>query len=222
MAVPIKAALPPGMTVEEFERLNDLSTAYHEAGHAVAAWMQGCAPSMQYVQEREPTNRQDLSAVTTHDSITRFVKQQCIDPLQVQRGVLTDSTGANVGSIDDGGVFARQQAFITLAGPLAEFQGRDSGMPDSVRETSFREHAIEAHSKLLNFTREHPDELQLVYRRIVDLAALLFAQPQVVQCVRVLAEKFHKARSLSEQEVRETIEHAWNGFAEANAATAGK
>jgi hypothetical protein len=91
-----------------------------------------------------------------------------------------------------------------------------------VSETCFKEHAIEARSKLLHFSSESEDEAKRAYLRIVDLVASVFAEPRVIHCVRILAEKFHKARSLSEQEVRETIEGAWSAFARTDAAKAGQ
>ena len=222
MAVPTKIELPFGMTVEEFDRLSDLSTAYHEAGHAVASWMQGLHASMRYVPKGELTNGHDLNAVTSHESIARFVTRPSEGALSVNRGIITDARGAHVGTINDGGVCARQQAFVTLAGPFAETYGREPSLPDSVYKAMFHEHAVEAQSRLLHFSGESPEALQSVYERLVTLASNVFELPAIQHCVKTLAERFHKARKLSEQEVRETIEAAWNEGTETKAAKAGE
>ena len=221
MAAPTKIYVPYGMSVEEFDRLSDFNTAFHEAGHAIAAWIQGCRASMRYIPKGELTNGCDFNAVTTHDpSFEKFLSKPAVGALKFTRGIITDSTGATVGIIDDGGVLARQQVFITLAGPFAEMSGRETGLPESVYQVMIKEHGIQAQSKL-HFTRESHEELKSVFNRLVELVAYTFSLPPVQHCVKVLAEKFHKARSLSEEEVSETIRTAWNEAARAVAAKAG-
>jgi hypothetical protein len=223
MAVPSEIELPYGMSVEEFDRLSDFDTAYHEAGHAVAAWIQGFGVSMRYVPKGELTNGHDYEAVTSRgSSFEKFLTKPPAGSLKFNKGVITDSTGATVGIVDDGGVLARQQAFVTFAGPLAETLGRKTGLPDSVYKEMFEEHAIEARSKLRHFSCESAEELHTVYDRLLDLAAHTFRLAPVQHCVKVLAERFYEERSLSEQQVRKTIEAAWNDAARAIAAKAGE
>jgi len=224
---PFGIELPPGWTIEQFNQWNDLSTAYHEAGHAVAAWMQGIDSSLSYVPKGMLTEGKDFSAITgTNHSLERFITEPNVDgAFTINRGIVVNSRGARIGAINDGGVTAYKHAFITLAGPIAELSALGEVLPDKAYQHTFKIYGDEAHTKLVHFMlNASAEEIIAAQARIADLVVNTFQEPRVIACVRALAERFHKTSALDEQKVRETIAAAWavdaNGQAEA--AKAGK
>lgn len=200
--------------LDEFNRRMDVSCAYHEAGHAVAAWMLGLPiTEMRYVAMGVKTSGQDLMAVTEQGSLTAFISEFKFRKghLTVESGVIRNG-GRIVGRIDDGGVYARQQAFITLAGPFAELFGLgDDFLPKEALRQIFERHGAEATAKLQHLTVDMTDaESRKVLSRLVDLAKDTMQQPRVLACVTALARRFHAERKLSGDEIVETILGAWN------------
>lgn len=211
LAQPFQVELPDDMTTEQFNELDDLSTAYHEAGHAVAAWIQGIDARLEYLPEGVLTKGRDLGAITRyHPSLNLFLTQPGVGALTFNRGIITDSRGIRVGTVNDGGVMARKLAFITTAGPWAEILAFGHVLPHKQYQHIFKIHGDEAMGTLMHYTVNPTiDEIKSAQARIGDLVEKTFREPRVITCVRALAERFHKARTLTEKEVRETIEAAW-------------
>jgi hypothetical protein len=183
-----------------------INKAFHEAGHAVAAWMLGFATGS--VPRGTLTGGKDLNGRMVGQSAEPFLFQDADGHiLTAEKGLIKNKTGEVIWRIEDHGILARQRAYITLGGPISEIiSGAD--LPAAVREIHFVEHCKEGSGQLSILGNPEKDNKHTL-ERLLKLAKYMFRQPRIEACVRALAVQIYAKRSLGKEEVQAIIDSVW-------------
>jgi hypothetical protein len=179
-------------------------TAVHEAGHAVAAWLQG----------------EKISHVMFNDRGSAHHNAQldrCV-AMTVTGETLTDDEVKNNKSAlqgtAEGFVQGCKAAFITLAGALAQGLYLEGDSPITMRA-----HGAEAAAKLRFFSGLSEEAVVVEHIRILGIVSRTFEHERIRNVTLSLAAVLYEKRYLSGESVMKVIQAAWGM---AKAASAGK
>ena len=177
-------------------------TAVHEAGHVVAQWIQGVPFQKVFMNDRGApwydSKLDDLDAMVQGDHVGEFGNSQWKDGREVKTSILQGTA--------EGYVRGCQQAFITLAGAIAQAQYLNYGDAP----LTLRMHADEARSKLWFFSGIDGQENGNECERILHLVVRTFGDERVKRTVLTVAGVLYKYRYLEYEQCLAVIEAGWN------------
>lgn len=181
-----------------------MDTAVHEAGHAVAAWLQGEKISYMMFNDRgsphHDASMDELVAVTvTGQKLTA-------DEVKDKRSALQGTA--------EGFIQGCKAAFITIAGALAQGLYLEGDSPITMRE-----HGVEAAAKLHFFSGLSEEAVIEERNRILGVVIKTFEDERIQNVTLSLAAILYEKRYLSGESVTNVIQAAWGT---AKAASAGK
>ncbi len=183
---------------------NGRDTAVHEAGHAVAAWLQGERISYMMFNDRGSphydASMDELVAVTvTGEALTS-------GEVKDQKSVLQGTA--------EGFVRGCKTSFIALAGALAQGLYLEGDSPITMRE-----HGAEAAAKLHFFSGLSEEAVIEERNRILGVVIKTFEDERIQYVTLSLADILYEMRYLSGESAVNIIQAAWG---KAKAASAGK
>lgn len=179
-------------------------TAVHEAGHAVAAWLQGEKISHMMFNDRGSAHHnaqldQCLAMTVTGEALTD-------DEVKNNKSALQGTA--------EGFVQGCKAAFITLAGALAQGLYLEGDSPITMRV-----HGEEAAAKLHFFSGLAEEAVVVEHARILGVVSRTFEHERIRNVTLSLAAVLYEKRYLSGESVMNAIQAAWGM---AMAASAGK
>jgi hypothetical protein len=183
------------MELESRERLKGLDTAVHEAGHAVAAWLQGVKIGRMFFNDR---------GTLYHDKALDHLVAMTTTGETLTKSEISNKRGALAGTAE-GFVLGCKHAFITLAGPLAT----SLYLNDGDQPITLKEHGSESLG-LLNFYGGLDEQTARAEQLRIFHVVIRTLQDERIRDVTVaLADKLLALRCLSGEQVLSTIEEAW-------------
>ena len=175
---------------------NGKDTAVHEAGHAVAAWLQGVKIVRMMFNDRGSVY---YDAAADHlEAMTETGAALTADEIKDNRSALQGTA--------EGFIRGCQSAFITLAGAVAQALYLNKG--DS--PITMREHGGQA-AKVLRFYSGLSEDAVITERnRLIPVVSNALQDERIKYVTLVLARAFYEKRYLSGESVTNIIEAAWS------------
>jgi hypothetical protein len=171
---------------------NGKDTAVHEAGHAVAAWLQGVKIVRMMFNDRGSVY---YDAAADHlEAMTATGEAITADEIKDLQGTA------------EGFIRGCQAAFITLAGAMAQALYLNKG--DS--PITMREHGGQA-AKMLQFYSGLSEDAVIAERnRLIPVVSNALQDERIKYVTLVLGRAFYEKRYLSGESVTSIIEAAWS------------
>jgi hypothetical protein len=198
------------MELASRERHKGLDTAVHEAGHAVAAWLQRMKIERMFFNDRETLYHDEsldqLVAMTTMGE--QVTKSEILN----KRSSLADTA--------EGFVLGCKHAFIELAGPFATLLY----LNDGDQPVTMKQHISQALSLLHFYGGLDEEAAKAEGCRILHVVNQTFENERIRSVTIALADKLFTLRFLAGEQIVSIIEEAWAAAEESYAkqAKAGK
>jgi hypothetical protein len=183
------------MELESRERLKGLDTAVHEAGHAVAAWLQGVKIGRMFFNDR---------GTSYHDKALDHLVAMTTTGEPLTKSEISSNRSALAGTAE-GFVLGCKHAFIALAGPLATLLY----LNDGDQPVTMKAHFSEAMSLLNFYGGLDKQALRAEGPRIFYAVNRAFEDERIRSVTVALADKFFTLRFMSGEQVLNTIEETW-------------
>jgi hypothetical protein len=185
---------------------NGKDTAVHEAGHAVAAWLQG--ERIEYMMFNDRGSAHYDRHLDQFNAVTVTGQALTADEIKNKKSALQGTA--------EGFVLGCKTAFIALAGAAAQGMYLEDKAPITMRE-----HGSEAASKLYFFSGLPEGDVIAERNRILNVVIQTFSNERIHRITLALGDILYEKRYLSGESVTAIIQALWTASAQATAAEAG-